>query len=72
MSEIEGRPFWLVNDRLSGARTPHVRSFRLAQEMVTVTPTPLGQFSKSAMAYMRVVVAPEAFLFGMMQHVATT
>jgi hypothetical protein len=49
-----------------------VRSFRLAQEMVTVTPTPLGQFSKSAMAYMRVVVAPEAFLFGMMQHVATT
>src|SRR5580704_18714 len=38
LSEVEGRQLWLVNDRLSGARTPHVRSFRLAQEMVTVTP----------------------------------
>ena len=39
-----------MNDRLPGARTHHVRRFCLAEEMVTVTLVPLGQFSKSAMA----------------------
>ena len=34
-----------MNDRLPGARTHHVRRFCLAEEMVTVTLVPLGQFS---------------------------
>ena len=44
LSEVEGHPLWLMNDRLPGPGEYHLPPLCLAQKIVTVTPAPLGQF----------------------------